>query len=192
MKLKKYKCTSEIVDVDSVADYFKSKLALYGQTNVPESYGNTRSTVGDYGLILPFNIFFPNLYKWIHSCAKSFCVDNNHEFKTLSVVRFWINEMFNGSEAKVHIHSNPQVVCVIIFYLYAEKTSGNLLILNEYDGSTQNLSLIEKIPEKHKQYIPVETGDLIIHDPMIAHAVTTWKGDKPRLSLIMEFKTSNN
>ena len=88
----------------------------------------------------------------------------NIEYKNIYPSRIFINKMYKNSSADWHSHTVSGLVGV--FYLNAPENSGELLTKNKK--------------------IRVKTGDLIIHQPELKHAVSKHLIEEPRISLVYE------
>ena len=99
--------------------------------------------------------------------------------------RTWINLMFEGCEGACHDH-NEAGSGVAIFYANVPKNSSDLVLV---EGGVNNTKLSDYDPS---QCFPIQltSGDLVIHDPLLPHAVTRHNNQEPRICFIFEFRCS--
>jgi hypothetical protein len=96
--------------------------------------------------------------------------------------RAWTNRMFNGCEGRCHAHPS-NVHGVAIFYMDVPPSSSDLVFIKH---GKDNDVCADHPDDERKHITPVE-GMLVIHDPLIPHAITMHHGETPRTCLIFEF-----
>lgn len=186
MFYRKYHCPENLNNLEKLLKFYTAKLPELGKTDVIEMHGDAISTVGDEKnyLMMGLNSLAPNLLKWINECKNQYVNEYfTHKKCELKLRRFWVNSMNTNSEVKVHTH-NPECV-VMVFYLNAVPTSGNLVLL---DTDAKELKLLDEFPKDKKLILPVTTGDLVIHQGSTPHGVTKWEESFPRVSFIIQYR----
>lgn len=109
--------------------------------------------------------------------------------------KMWINKNFLNSSVKSHVHEHDyRNRGTAIFYLNAPTNSGKFIVLKGKIGNDNSTGAGIDIDETHKDiahYIDVETGDLIIHNNNVFHAVSKHMNSNPRISFIFDFYLEN-
>jgi hypothetical protein len=134
------------------------------------------------------------LLEWIKEKIKVVATTMGfNNVKSANLTIDWMNVMYKGSFGNCHTHHDIDVSTtaqnvVAIFYLQAPKNSSELLVIkNTKDYSTMGISPYD-IPAEEIFPISVTTGDLVIHEVDLPHAVSIHQSDTPRLCLVMEFQ----
>lgn len=124
-----------------------------------------------------------NLIKWVkEKIIMSSGAFGQPDATDISFGRTWINLMFEGCEGRCHIHKDAGSG-VAIFYANVP-TGGSDLVLIE--GGVDS-SKIEDYDPKLCFPIQLNSGDLVIHDPLLPHSVSKHTSQEPRICLIFEF-----
>lgn len=111
----------------------------------------------------------PGLQKLIYWIAER-QIEYSSEFtskkvQTVKFERAWLNRMFKGCEVQSHTYKYFDGV-VSIFYFDVPENSAKFLVENDE--------------------IEVSTGNLIMHDSKLPHAVSKHMNDSPRTCIIFE------
>jgi len=171
----------------AVNKMFKEVEKTYENTN--ETFGKALST--SYQSEQPQHIIeldgFDGLYEeilhQIKRAAPEFGMVTHK--KELQITRMWMNRIWKGASAATHFHGLRPDEGVGIFYVdVPEGNSSDLVVI--YSGEA-GLAIEEYQPEE-LQYMNVKTGDLILHDMMLPHAVSQHNNRKPRTALIFEYR----
>ena len=101
---------------------------------------------------------------------------------SVSFKRAWANKMFKGSEGRSHQH-RPNCHGVAIFYLKVPENGAKLTLIKGYKIGAR----ISDYREDQCFEVVSGTGDLVIHHPIIPHAVSTHNSDEERICLVFEF-----
>ena len=161
------------------------ELEVFLNMSVAERNGKAVSTVGspipDY--LKPH--FIQNnekLFDWLYA---KFMESAHHyvNFKPtdLQIVRCWANMMYKGSSGKIHNHYENSTHCVGVFYVNCPANSADIVFVKEKHGDDVNA-----YSKKNLQPITPQSGDLIIHDPIMNHGVSEHKNDEPRVCIIID------
>lgn len=149
-----------------------------------EQIGEAQTTVGK-DFLLPLKLpGAENLEQWIHDkiieAAPHFVdfIPSNVEY-----VRTWTNRMFRGCEGKTHHHKGPNHG-IGVFYVDIPENGSDLVFVR--DGV--DWSRISDYSTDDMVFANTQTGELVLHDVEIAHAVSEHNNDKPRICIVMEFK----
>jgi hypothetical protein len=116
-------------------------------------------------------------------------LETNKKAKSITYLKSWANMMFKDSEGLVHAHvhpdfKDPPVDFVAIFYVYVPENGSDLVFIKDGEFNTHYYDY----PESKRTHIKVNTGELLIHSPQIAHAVSKHNSDIPRICLVFEGK----
>jgi hypothetical protein len=116
-------------------------------------------------------------------------LETNKKAKSLIYTKSWANMMFKNSEGLVHAHVHPDfkfppVDFVAIFYVYVPENGSDLVFIEDGEFNTHYYDY----PENKRTHIKVNTGDLLIHPPQVAHAVSKHNSEIPRICLVFEGK----
>jgi hypothetical protein len=123
-----------------------------------------------------------NLNKWIkQECAEFFNVDSDR----IKLSASWMNKLNYGGHGRCHNHKGTEKLgsdptAVAIFYQNNPVNGSDLIFMREgYFGAYPS-----EYPEEDKIYFTPQTGDLVVHDPSIWHAIGEHKSDEPRICLV--------
>lgn len=137
---------------------------------VPEQRGLARSTVINLakGSVAGLPELQP-LMQWIMNTVWS----HRHQLgganaRYMDLGRNWMNEMYKGCEGILHQHYTN--VCV--FYVQVPEGGADMLFVK--DDLTEAAGARE--------------GDLLIHEPLVWHSVSTHTSETPRICLVIEFE----
>ena len=116
-------------------------------------------------------------------------LETNKNAKQIRYTKSWANMMFRNSEGLVHAHvhpdfKDPNVDFVAIFYVYVPENGSDLVFIEGGEFNTHYYDY----PDSARTHIKVNTGDLVIHPPQVAHAVSKHNSDIPRICLVFEGK----
>ncbi len=156
------------------------------RSNIDRSQkGNAFTTCGLFNKFpLPNMPGAETLTEWISQRL----LESSKEFKNktatkIEFTRTWANVMFYGCEGSCHSHP-LDIDGVAIFYIKAPNNSSELVFINNgIEGS-----FINQYSESQIRKQKVKEGDLIIHDPLIPHAVSKHLSQESRICFIYEFK----
>lgn len=136
------------------------------------SYGRTSTTVQlDLVNELLRRKILP-LVQWIHAEALAhseyFCGSRAVKIKELNL---WANQMQLHSGVKIHRHMLPDQPGVVgIFYFKAPQGSANFVLVNDPNLETKIFDkIVEDYAEQDRIAVPVQTGDLVLHQGNLAH-----------------------
>ena len=147
-----------------------------------EGVGNVVTTV-DMDVNLTDYDELNKLVDWIKNQILSIQKFNSLKVENIKSTRSWVNKMETGSEGLVHTHSDEANV-VAIFYLSNSEKGSNLVVTK---NTKENISYLE-CDETDVSITETQTGDLILHESNVPHAVTIHQSKKPRICLVFEFK----
>lgn len=142
--------------------------------------GEARTTVG-FKLDFSGLPEFFNIFSWVVGEISK--LKNEFVGTNITFTRTWVNKIFEGCSGACHIHPSENSG-VAIFYLSAPEGSSDLVIINNGVEGTPHTNY--KLEDTF--YLPVKTGQLVVHKPETPHAVSEHKSSEPRVCLIMEFK----
>jgi len=166
-------------DIDKL---FDSDLIKEFGNYTPEQRGKSYSTCSFKEDELVFHIhgIFP-LIEWIGCMILDKLKKSQKD--AIAYKRIWLNKIFMGCSVICHSHEDSDIDGVAIFYInIPTDDSGQLIILKTH--------IEEEISEKHKSNcfsINVNSGDLIIHDADMPHAVSKHMNEEPIICLVIEF-----
>jgi hypothetical protein len=89
---------------------------------------------------------------------------------------YWFNYMPPGSTTTLHAHDDDDELLSCVYYVRVPENSGNLIIYDDSNNSSQNKIEIEST-----------TGDFIFFKPDVRHEVTKNKSSESRLSIAFNF-----
>jgi hypothetical protein len=123
-----------------------------------------------------------DLNKWIkQECAEFFNVDA----KRVKISTSWMNKLNYGSQGRCHNHEGsetlgPDPTAVAIFYQTNPVNGSDLIFIQDGEYGKYHTDY----PEYEKLYFTPTTGDLIVHDPSMWHAIGEHRSEEPRICLI--------
>ena len=56
------------------------------------------------------------------------------------------------------------------------------------NSDTKINKMLAEYSEQDKIYIPVYTGDVILHSEKVYHGITQYKGDAPRMAVVFDYR----
>jgi len=165
-------------DIDKL---FDNEFILRMGNNSPEKYGEGFSTCGLDNNLITSLTNIDVLLQYINT----FIVQNFYksiESKKIFYTRIWSNKIYKNCSGKCHSHGGD-IDGTGIFYYNAPIDSSKLIVLrNKIDGL---------VLEDHKNIsynIVVQTGDLIIHEKNVPHAISKHLSDDPRICFVFDYK----
>jgi len=167
------------IEIERLKEALKSDLLLAEKTyatpsEIPLGYGyTTLFNINTPKLLAKVKAAAPNLNKIIESkinLGEYFFGKKIEDFK---LIRIFSNILLTGGVIEKHHHGSfdKDAFLIMIYYLYSESDSGNLILSNKNEDFIISLG----------------SGDLIVHPGYIPHSVSLYKGNIPRLSLIYEY-----
>lgn len=171
--------------LDRLFNSVKFKLSVRPQ----ERIGPMTSTIGVLNnedmMKLPQ---MEDLREFLEQCVYS--ANPEHDTKKIIISHIWANMNGKDSETKIHRHGvGLEGVC--IFYISVpDSDSGNLVIVNEKSSNsdTKINKMLAEYSEQDKIYIPVYTGDVILHSEKVYHGITQYKGAAPRIVVVFDYR----
>jgi hypothetical protein len=97
----------------------------------------------------------------------------------MSITKHWMNVMLPGSQGLCHAHSGGGDL-VAIFYLQNLPGGSDLVLINNGRTGTKYTDY----SDSDRFHIPVCTGDLILHDTDLWHAVGINNSEHPRICFV--------
>lgn len=177
-KVPKSLFSSKLLEND-IEELFNSDFILKFGNNSPEKNGKGYSTCGfDSRLITSLSDIDP-LFQYISKFVLKY---HNSENKKILYTRIWANKIFKNCSGKCHVH-NGENDGTAIFYYKCPINGSKLIVLSE---NIEGLVL-----DEHKDisfYLEVETGDLVLHDKNVPHAISKHMSDEPRICFIFDYK----
>lgn len=143
-----------------------------------------------------------DLIEWIKTeCLLA--LPNFYECKSNNIVidRSWMNKLDYGTQGRCHRHLGidygdtddtnglgitPDLVG--IFYVNAPDDSSDLIIIK--DGEHRKLH--DEFPEEQKYYLRPKTGELVLHQPDIWHAIGKHNNKDPRICFVFHISYTYN
>ena len=183
-RLYKFKCDESI--------YLETKLNDLIHTMLNSEYANEQRVIEGVGNVVTTNGMDSNLtdydestkiVDWIKNQILAIEKFNSFKIENIKSTRSWVNKMEKGSEGLVHTHKTDANV-VAIFYLSNSENGSNLVVTK---NTKENISYLE-CDETDVSIIETNTGDLILHESNIPHAVSLHQGKTPRICLVFEFE----
>jgi hypothetical protein len=171
---------------NSIDDLFNSDIVLTYGSQSPEQVGKAYSTCSlDDTLIFNLEDISSLLDYVADIILKTFYFDYALKEKIV-YTRIWANKIYENCSGECHIHDGNNDGTAIFYYDVPENSS-ELIILKEsicglVDNSHKNIS----------HYIKVKTGDLIIHEKHVPHAVSKHLNVRPRICFIFDFCLAKN
>lgn len=113
----------------------------------------------------------------------------------VEISKSWMNRMYQGSQGRTHnhigygsdaAHKTPDLIA--IFYLNNPLGGSNLVIVE--NGIAGELP--SEMNHKETYQILSSTGDLILHDPYVWHAVSEHRATDPRICLVYHLVATSN
>ena len=194
MIIKKFQEHSIIVHHCDNKEFYLNE-DIYNSINYVFSLDKIKNSIDTYqiGMALSTNKFyneFPltelpgggNLVKWVEEKILESAEPLGFTSNKIKFGRTWVNMMFEGCEGACHDHTDADSG-VAIFYANVPANSSDIVFI---DGGTNNTHIRDYSPEKCFP-IKLNSGDLIIHDPLLPHAVSKHNNQEPRICLIFEF-----
>jgi len=119
---------------------------------------------------------------WVREeCAKLY----NVPVDKIKISSSWMNRMYRGARGRIHNHAGnealgPNPTCIAIFYQNNPENGSKLILMRtgKFGDYTHTY------PEEDKIYVTPETGDLVIHDPELWHAISEHNSDEPRICFV--------
>ena len=182
-KIPKYfydsKSLKESIDKTFMYDDWEPVFQQVGKAYSTSTYGGIKSVtnLNDVDALIDVISFtiLKNFYK------------GNAITDKITFNRMWMNKMFKGCQGKCHSHFYGVDGGSAVFYYDVPTNGSKLIILKEkIDG------VVEKKHDKIAHYIPVETGDLIIHHSSVFHAVSEHMSDSCRICFVFDFEKIQN
>ena len=107
----------------------------------------------------------------------------------VKILKSWMNRMDTGSQGRCHNHisldnSEPTPDLVGIFYVTNPLDGSDLVLVNNGRAG----ALHSEFEESDKFYISPKTGELILHQAGIWHAVTEQKSKECRICFVYHFQ----
>jgi hypothetical protein len=149
-----------------------------------EQIGEAQTTVGK-NFLLPLKLpGAENLERWIHERlfeAAPHFVDFTPS--KIEFIRTWTNRMFRWCEGQTHHHRGPNHG-IGVFYVNIPENGSDLVFVRDGVAWTR----IADYSPDDVVFAGTKTGELVLHDNEIAHAVSEHNNDEPRVCIVMEFK----
>jgi hypothetical protein len=123
-----------------------------------------------------------DLNNWIkQECAEFFNVD----IKRIKLSASWMNKLNYGSQGRCHNHEGsetlgPDPTAVAIFYQNNPINGSDLIFIQNGEVGKYHSDYLEY----EKLRLSPQTGDLVVHDPTLWHAISEHKSDEPRICLV--------
>lgn len=111
---------------------------------------------------------------------------NGIKDKKIDYHGIWMNKMYKNCSVICHTHDRNSDGTAI-FYFNVPKNGSKLIILKD--------NIQSAVTEKHKDichYLEVKSGDLIIHQNDLPHAVSKHMSNDPRICFVFDFGLSKN
>jgi hypothetical protein len=148
-----------------------------------EQVGDAQTTVGK-NFLLPLKLpGAENLERWIHERLME-AAPHFVDFTPTSIqfVRTWTNKMFRGCEGQTHNHRGPNHG-VGVFYVNIPENGSDLVFVRDgvYMTKISDYAIGDVV------FAGTRTGELVLHDTEISHAVSEHDNDEPRICIVVEF-----
>lgn len=194
-KFIKYHCDNkDWYENQALLDWINNRCNLAQQQGlkVVDSIGEMDAvSLFDTALIPQFVKLAPDLWKFIeHKKDHAVKYFFNKKPKKIKLHRFWFNRMKKDSQIKVHCHySNQFDIVVGIFYLQTKPDSG-VFTLVDLNLSWEESSKypLDNYPDEIKTPVTVNSGELLMHHGKVAHGVSPWLENEPRICLVFEYQ----
>jgi hypothetical protein len=178
---KKFFQTNELSN--SLDVLFNSEIVLSMGGNSEEQRGKSYSTCSfSNDILLELEGINPLIKYITNIILKEHNITNvNYKYRGVTFDRAWANKMFKGCSGACHTH-NGSNDGTAIFYFSVPKNGSNLIILEH--------PIEDVVNENHKNishFIPVKTGDLILHGKNVPHAVSEHLSETPRICFVFDY-----
>jgi hypothetical protein len=176
-----YKNKNFLQNLDRLFDH----PSIRDNVSMEQNGKNTARTTVGTAVIPPLQLpGGENLQKWIYD--KLF--EASSEFvdfvpKKIEFIRTWANRMFVGCEGATHHHKGKNHG-VGVFYVNIPTNGSDLVFVR--DGVY--MSCISEYSSDDIVFAQTKTGELVLHDPVISHAISEHKNNEPRTCIVFEFK----
>jgi hypothetical protein len=123
-----------------------------------------------------------DLNNWIkQECAEFFKVDIN----CVKITASWMNKLNYGSQGRCHNHEGsetlgPDPTAVAIFYQNNPANGSDLIFIQNGEFGKYH----SDYPEHEKLRVTPVTGDLIVHEPSVWHAIGKHDSEESRICLV--------
>jgi hypothetical protein len=180
---------------DNYADLLTSLSSLFNSVKLKlsvrpkERIGPVTSTTGllnnEDMLKLPQ---MKDLREFVEQCIYS--ATPEYDNKKIIISHIWANMNGKDSGTKIHRHGNGLAGVCIFYISVPDSGSGNLVIVNEKSSNSDIKinKMLAEYSEQDKIYIPVCTGDVILHSERVYHGITQYKGDIPRIVVVFDYR----
>lgn len=184
--LHKFRCDKSIYENSSLNNAINQLLEceFANSTEVPEGTGDVKTTVGKEKNILDYTQETKDLLDWIKIQICSIKKYSQYQKNKIKFTRNWVNQMSKGSMGQVHAHTmGTNADGVAIFYVKNSKLGSKLIIAKKLQEDTNYLNYATE----DLYFIDTNSGDLIIHDYDVPHAVSVHNDEEPRICIVLEF-----
>lgn len=186
-ELYKSECDEFIYKDKLLLEAIETVLSQNSNINRPsERQGTAITSVGSEFNVLHLDQTH-NLANWIISQILEIDEYKSKGSITIDFIRHWANRIYEGCSGLCHTHTD-NVDGVAIFYLDVPVGGSDLIIIKDGKENSDHLHY----SDNDKFYIPVKSGNLLIHKSDVPHAVSIHKSKDPRTCLIFEFVIAEN
>jgi len=172
--------SSKILESD-VDKLFNLDFIVQNGNRSVEKFGKGYSTC-DFGsdLILNLGDISP-LFEYIsYFIIENFSLGSKKE--KILYTRIWSNKIYRDCSGRCHTHGGINDGSAIFYYKCPDNSSDLIILKNKIDG------LVKDEHKNISKHIKVESGDLIIHDKNVPHAISKHMNDDPRICFVFDFK----